>query len=79
MVTDRAAGSVGGSPFAYAAFRRYWTARFLGAFAIQIITVAVGWQLYDATRDPFLLGMVGLAEFLPSIMLVLVTLSLIHI
>ncbi len=73
MVTDRAAGSVGGSPFAYAAFRRYWTARFLGAFAIQTITVAVGWQLYDATRDPFLLGMVGLAEFLPSIMLVLVT------
>lgn len=61
------------SPFAYPIFRRYWTARFLAAFAAQIATVAIGWQLYDATGDAFLLGMVGLAEFSPSIALVLVT------
>ena len=61
------------SPFALPVYRNYWAARFLASFAVQIVTVAVGWQLYDATRDPFLLGMVGLAEFLPSVVLVLAT------
>ena len=74
MVLNPATTETGtGSPFALPDFRNYWTARFLASFAVQIITVAVGWQLYDATRDPFLLGMVGLAEFLPSIVLVLAT------
>jgi MFS family permease len=35
--------------------------------------VSVGWQIYDLTRDAFNLGMVGLAQFLPSLLLVLVT------
>lgn len=41
--------------------------------ALQILSVSVGWQLYDQTRDPFLLGLVGLVQFLPSLLLVLVT------
>jgi MFS family permease len=41
--------------------------------AIQIQSIAVGWQVYDITHDPFDLGLVGLAQFLPSIALVLVT------
>ncbi|MDY8108407.1 MFS transporter [Fulvimarina sp. 2208YS6-2-32] len=62
----------------FAAFRndrflRYWLARFLAAFAIQIVVVAVGWQIYDLTRDPFDLGLVGLCQFLPALLLVLVT------
>src|SRR5262245_65937634 len=63
------------SPFAfrYRRFALYWSARFLAAFSIQIVSVAVGWQLYDQTRDPFLLGLVGLVQFAPSLMLVLVT------
>ena len=32
----------------------------LTTFASQIVSVAVGWQIYDLTRDPFDLGMVGL-------------------
>lgn len=43
------------------------------SFATQIISVAVGWQVYDLTRDPFDLGIVGLVQFLPSLLLVLVT------
>jgi MFS family permease len=43
------------------------------SFATQIISVAVGWQVYDLTRDPFDLGIVGLVQFLPSLLLVLIT------
>lgn len=42
-------------------------------FAVQIMSVAVGWQVYDITRDPLDLGLIGLAQFLPPLILVLVT------
>jgi MFS family permease len=47
----------------------------LGAagFAVQIMSVAVGWQVYDLTRNPLDLGFVGLAQFLPALLLVLIT------
>ena len=35
--------------------------------------MAVGWRVYDLTRDPFDLGLVGLVQFLPALLLVLVT------
>ncbi len=62
----------------YAAFRhssylRFWVARFFMTFATQIVSVAVGWQVYDLTRDPFDLGLVGLVQFAPALLLVLVT------
>jgi MFS family permease len=62
----------------YAAFRhssylRFWVARFLTTFATQVVSVAVGWQVYDLTRNPFDLGLVGLIQFAPSLLLVLVT------
>lgn len=59
--------------FRHAPFRNYWAARFLTTFATQIVSVAVGWQIYDLTRDPFDLGIVGIVQFLPSLLLVLVT------
>jgi MFS family permease len=61
------------SAFTYASFRLYWTARFLNGFAIQIVSVAVGWQIYDETRNAFLLGLVGLVQFAPALAFVLVT------
>lgn len=57
----------------YRGYRLYWVARFLLVFAIQVLSVSVGWQIYDQTRDPFLLGLVGLVQFLPAPLLVLVT------
>ena len=42
-------------------------------FAVQIMSVAVGWQVYDITRNPLDLGFIGLAQFLPPLCLVLVT------
>ena len=31
----------------------------------QIVAVTVGWHVYELTRDPFALGLVGLAEVIP--------------
>ncbi|POF34527.1 MFS transporter [Roseibium marinum] len=67
---------IGGSRFAifrYPGFRRYWIAIVLIGFALQIQTVAVGWQVYEMTRSAFNLGLVGLSQFLPALGLVLVT------
>lgn len=54
-------------------FLRYWLARFFSTFAIQIVVVSVGWQIYDLTRNPLDLGIIGLCQFLPALLLVLVT------
>ncbi|MBF6990478.1 MULTISPECIES: MFS transporter [Cupriavidus] len=61
------------SVFGDAAFRRYWFARLCTTIGYQIFTVAVGWQMYDLTRDPLMLGMVGLVQFLPSVVLILMS------
>lgn len=43
------------------------SARFALTFALQMQVVIVGWQVYDLTRDPLSLGLIGLAEALPSL------------
>lgn len=57
----------------YPGLAGYVLVRFMTALAVQIQTVAVGWYVYDATRDPLYLGLVGLSQFLPALILVLVT------
>jgi MFS family permease len=59
--------------FSYPAYRNFWVARFLSAFAIQMLAVAVGWQIYDLTRNPLDLGLIGLSQFAPAVVLVLIT------
>jgi MFS family permease len=51
--------------------RRYTSARFLAAVASQVQTVAVGWQIFSATGNPLDLGLVGLSQFLPFVLLIL--------
>jgi MFS family permease len=51
--------------------RRYLSARFLASLATQVQTVAVGWQVFSVTGDPFDLGLVALSQFLPFIVLIL--------
>jgi MFS family permease len=48
-------------------FRSFIGSRFLLTFAIQMQSVIVGWQVYEITRDPFALGLIGLAEAIPNI------------
>lgn len=50
-------------------FRNYIIALFTLTLGIQIQGTVVGWQIYDLTRDPLALGLVGLAEALPAISL----------
>ncbi len=59
--------------FHHRAYAQFFAARFLATFSTNIVSVAVGWQIYDLTRDPFDLGLVGLIQFAPSLLLVLVT------
>ncbi len=59
--------------FRHSSFTLYWTARFLATFGTQILSVAVLWHIYDLTRDPLYPGLVGLVQFLPMFLLVLVT------
>lgn len=55
----------------YRDFAFYAAARFCATLAWQMLNVAVGWQVYQLTRDPLDLGLVGLAQFLPFLLLVL--------
>ncbi len=48
-------------------FRSYIAMRFLFTFAYQIQAVVVGWYIYQLTKDPLSLGLIGLAEAIPSI------------
>jgi MFS family permease len=53
-------------------FVLYWVARVFAAFAFQMVGVAVGWQVYALTGNPFDLGLVGLVQFLPATVLIMV-------
>ena len=59
--------------FRHSAFKRFFWARFLTASGGQIISVAVGWQMWKVTGNAWLLGLIGLVQFLPPLLLVLVT------
>ncbi|MGV0816476.1 MFS transporter [Martelella sp. AMO21009] len=59
--------------FRHKGYSLYFFSRFLGTFAVQIVSVAVGWQMYDETGNAFYLGLIGLFQFLPALLLTLVT------
>ena len=54
-------------PFAF-----YWVARVSSTVALQMQAVAVSWQMYDLTSNPLDLGLVGLTQFIPAALFVLV-------
>ncbi|MBB4191275.1 MFS family permease [Rhizobium aethiopicum] len=59
--------------FRHSSYTRFFFARFLLSFSQQIVSVAVGWQMYDQTGKAIYLGLIGLVQFLPSLLLILVT------
>ncbi len=65
--------SAGRAAFSYPDFIRFQTARFFVVFALEMQSVAIGWQVYEITKRPLDLGFVGLAQFLPGILLILVS------
>src|SRR6202162_2719284 len=59
--------------FTHPDFVLFEIARFLIVAAVEMQAVAVGWQVYDITKRALDLGLVGLAQFLPGILLFLVS------
>lgn len=66
------------TPIAIPDYRKYWSARFLAVFATMSMVVLIGYQAYDIARSDygfsrsegaFLLGLLGLAQFIPLLVL----------
>lgn len=78
-MNDATAGEAPGDPGGrFAAFRHrpfilYFAARVLMTFGAQILSVAVIWHIYALTKENLYPGLVGLVQFLPLALLVLVT------
>ena len=53
-------------------FMRMWFARLAGTTGNQMLMVAVGWQMYEITGSAWDLGLVGLFQFVPALLLTLV-------
>jgi MFS family permease len=53
-------------------FARFAIGRVSAIIGWEMLSIAVGWQVYAISRDPLALGLVGLSEFVPFVALVLV-------
>jgi MFS family permease len=58
--------------FQHANFRGVISARFLTTAAGEMQAVAVAWQIYNLTHRPLDVGLIGLAQFLPGMLLFLI-------
>jgi len=72
MLTSQDPRLAGRIAFTYPNFVSYTAARFFMVLALEMLSVAVGWQVYDITHRAIDLGYVGLAQFLPGFALFLV-------
>lgn len=72
MLASENTAASGRVAFTYPGFSYYITARFFIVASLEMQSVAVGWQVYDITKRPLDLGLVGLAQFLPGIFLFLI-------
>jgi MFS family permease len=59
------------SVFGHRAFASYWIGRIVSILSFQMLMVAIGWQLYSITGSALDLGFLGLAQFVPMLVLTL--------
>jgi MFS family permease len=71
-MSDQEEPAGGQSVFREPSYARLWLARICSTVSFQMAGVAVGWQIYELTDSTFALGMVGLVQFLPMLLLTLV-------
>jgi MFS family permease len=55
----------------HAPFVRFWLARVGGGMANQMLMVALAWHMYDITSSAWDLGLVGLLQFVPALLMTL--------
>ena len=60
------------TPVRSRAFTCFWIAETLTVLAYQMVTLAVGWEIYELTDSALALGLIGLAQFAPVFALILV-------
>jgi MFS family permease len=63
--------SLSTNAFHYPAYVKYFISRVGHSFALQIVSTAIGWQVYAITHQAIYLAYVGLAVFIPVLLLVL--------
>ena len=74
-MSDSSAPSSAGNGFSvlrHRNFALYLSARTLATLAVQMQNVAIGWQVYSMTHNLFDLGLIGLAQFAPFLLLILI-------
>src|SRR5471030_353797 len=54
-------------------FVSFWFARIFTASGFQMLTVAIGWNIYQLTGNVMDLGLVGLVQFIPRVLFMLHT------
>ena len=59
------------SVMGHRAFALFWGGRIVSILSFQMLMVAIGWQLYSLTGSALDLGLVGLAQFVPMLVLTL--------
>ena len=62
------------SPFAslqVVEFRNLMLGRFLFIMGLRMMGTLVGWWIYELTKEPFAIGLIGLAEVIPAVSLAL--------
>src|SRR3981081_814485 len=72
MLTSQAPRLAGRAALTSPDLVAYTVARFFIVLSLEMLSVAVGWQVYEITPRPLDLGLVGLAQFLPGILLFLI-------
>jgi MFS family permease len=70
-MSQQAEPPAAGAALRYPNFLLFQFARFLLVCGLEMQSVAVGWQIFEITRRPLDLGLVGLVQFLPGLLLFL--------
>ena len=55
----------------YGEFRMFLLLRFAFVFARTMQFIVIEWEVYNLTKDPFSLGIIGLMEVIPAVSLAL--------
>ncbi len=55
----------------YPEFRAYIIARFFFIMVLTMQATLISWQVFEITKDPFSIGLIGLVEFVPAVIMAL--------